>query len=400
MKRLSPYLLILALLLCPISMAAADSLSVESADSIAYSAMPAAKKHFWEKGVLGRVIDYFAQADDPKPLDQFDFSIIGGPFYNKTAGVGIGLCGSGLYHLQPDNPDLQQSSISLTAQATTKGMFDLSLAGYNYLPDDRFRSDYNVKLTTFKNEFWGLGFANCDIDANSSFFTRNQVYATGNFLARLARNLYIGPSVYYSLYYADKRDELANALIGDRPHHTSTLGIGLTLRYDTRDFPLNPKRGIYLNVEQRAQPECFGNSTTFTTTEFQFCGFTPLWKGCVMGGELHSRINCGNDVPWTEYCKVGGTSRMRGYYEGRYTDRNIIEGQLELRQHIYGRSGIAVWAGFANAFYDTHTWRLRHTLPNYGVGYRWRFKQGVNIRLDLGFTRKGPGFIFAINEAF
>ena len=91
---------------------------------------------------------------------------------------------------------------------------------------------------------------------------------------------------------------------------------------------------------------------------------------------------------------------MRGYYEARYRDRNIIEAQLEFRQHIKGRSGVVAWVGFANVFRDTHTWQFRQTLPNGGFGYRWRFKPGVNVRLDLGFTRKGPGFIFSINEAF
>ena len=39
-------------------------------------------------------------------------------------------------------------------------------------------------------------------------------------------------------------------------------------------------------------------------------------------------------------------------------------------------------------------------LPNYGVGYRWEFKERVNIRLDFGFTRDNPNFTFNINEAF
>ena len=43
----------------------------------------------------------------------------------------------------------------------------------------------------------------------------------------------------------------------------------------------------------------------------------------------------------------------------------------------------------------------KHTLPNYGLGYRWEFKKRVNVRLDYGFGRKGQsGFMFSINEAF
>lgn len=387
------------LVLCSV-LRAQDSLVVSTPDIAEQQADTSASSSFWHRGLIGKLVNYLDKANTPKPLDKFDFSLIGGPFYNKTAGFGVGLCASALYHLQPTNKSLPQSNFSLTAQLTTKGMINVFARGHNYLPNDRFRSDYEIQFTSFKTEFWGLGFENADNDDNKCFYTRNQIQVTANFLGRLARNLYLGPSVYYSLYYADKREELANILLDDRPHHTSTLGLGINFCYDSRDVSLNPTKGIYLNLEQRALPECFGNHASFTTTELELTTFTPLWKGCVLGGELHTLINCGNNVPWTEFARIGSIFRMRGYYEARYSDRNTIEGQLEFRQHIHGRSGMVLWAGFANAFHDTHTWRFRHTLPNYGIGYRWRFKPDVNIRFDLGVSRNGPGFIFSIGEAF
>lgn len=36
---------------------------------------------------------------------------------------------------------------------------------------------------------------------------------------------------------------------------------------------------------------------------------------------------------------------MRGYYAGRYIDNSQIAAQVEIRQHIYGRLGCAVWGG-------------------------------------------------------
>ena len=119
----------------------------------------------------------------------------------------------------------------------------------------------------------------------------------------------------------------------------------------------------------------------------------------MIAGEFHSLFNY-NDVPWPMLATVGGQSRMRGYFEGRYRDDNIVEAQIELRQHIKKRHGIVIWVGAANVFPKFSEMRLKQTLPNFGTGYRWRFKQGVNIRLDLGLTRNGMGFIFNINEAF
>lgn len=97
---------------------------------------------------------------------------------------------------------------------------------------------------------------------------------------------------------------------------------------------------------------------------------------------------------------VGSNDRMRGYYEGRYRDQNLIEGQIELRQHIKGRNGIVLWVGMANAFDNFNNMAWRKNLYNAGFGYRWEFKKGINVRIDYGLTPDGGGFIFNINEAF
>ena len=91
---------------------------------------------------------------------------------------------------------------------------------------------------------------------------------------------------------------------------------------------------------------------------------------------------------------------MRGYYEGRYRDRNILEGQVELRQHLFGRFGCVLWAGAANVFRDRRHVYMNEILPSVGTGVRWEFKRRVNIRLDFGLTKNKPGFEFSINEAF
>ena len=91
---------------------------------------------------------------------------------------------------------------------------------------------------------------------------------------------------------------------------------------------------------------------------------------------------------------------MRGYYEGRYRDKSAITACVELRQHIWHRNGITLWGGAGTVFSKFSEITSRSVLPNYGIGYRWEFKQRVNVRLDLGFGRGTTGFIFSINEAF
>ena len=77
-----------------------------------------------------------------------------------------------------------------------------------------------------------------------------------------------------------------------------------------------------------------------------------------------------------------------------------MDAQIELRQHIWKRNGVAVWAGAGTVFPRFSDFTSKHILPNYGFGYRWEFKKRVNVRLDLGFGKHQTGFIFNINEAF
>lgn len=91
---------------------------------------------------------------------------------------------------------------------------------------------------------------------------------------------------------------------------------------------------------------------------------------------------------------------MRGYWEGRYRDKMEADATVELRQHVWRRNGFVVWGGMGNVFRKISCLELRHTLPNFGLGYRWEFKKGVNVRLDVGFGRNGRGINFSLNEAF
>ena len=55
-----------------------DSVAVQlPADSVE------APKHFYEKGFIGKVYDYFRNSNRPAPDNKFDISFIGGPHYSS-----------------------------------------------------------------------------------------------------------------------------------------------------------------------------------------------------------------------------------------------------------------------------------------------------------------------------
>ena len=97
---------------------------------------------------------------------------------------------------------------------------------------------------------------------------------------------------------------------------------------------------------------------------------------------------------------AGDGRRLRGYYQGRYRDKDVVSGQVEYRKKLNWRHGYVLWLGAGALGRNIDDMRHHPILPNAGVGYRFEVKPAMNIRLDLGFGRESAGFYFQIAEAF
>lgn len=350
-----------------------------------------------KKSFLKKVIGYFSDANKNKENKAFDFSIIGGPHYSSDTKLGLGLVAAGLYRMDRSDTIMSPSDVSFYGDVATSGFYLLGIRGNNLFPKDRFRLIYNLYFFSFPGNFWGIGYENGRNDDNKSSFKRLQNQIKVDFLIRLGRNLYLGPNASFD--YAAGKEFTKPELLDGEPESTTNVGIGAALVYDSRDFLTNAYRGFYLKAEQRFYPSFLSNKFNFTRTDIVADYYHPVWKGGVIATDFHTQLNYG-DVPWTMLAPMGGSYRMRGYYEGRYRDKNLVEMQVELRQNIWRRSGATVWVGAGNVFNSFQHFNWSHTLPNYGIGYRWEFKRRVNVRLDLGFGKGEKGFMFNINEAF
>lgn len=77
----------------------------------------------------------------------------------------------------------------------------------------------------------------------------------------------------------------------------------------------------------------------------------------VLAGQFHTLLNYGNP-PWGLMATLGSSYSMRGYYEGRYRDKCAMDAQIELRQHVWRRNGVAVWAGAGTVFLNSPASKL------------------------------------------
>lgn len=108
------------------------------------------------------------------------------------------------------------------------------------------------------------------------------------------------------------------------------------------------------------------------------------------------------DVPFEELGWIGGEVIMRGYFEGRYRDKNSIQTQVEYRKIIGGRFGVVAFGGLSNVMPTLSDLKIDNTKWTLGSGLRYNINKSdpTYIRVDYGFGKNTSGFYITFGEAF
>ena len=347
--------------------------------------------------IFKRIINYFDDSNKPKEYKRFDWSIIGGPHYSSDTQFGIGLVAAGFYRHNMSDTLTRPSNVSLYGDISTVGFYMVGVRGTHIFTGEKNRINYNFYFYHFPREFWGIGYKQGIDMSNKSKFDETHLSAKIDYLHSLVPGLFMGPQLTFSYSRAAhiRRPELWEGL----KHHPATYELGLVFQYDTRDNLTAPERGLLATVTQNFAPRFLFNKQAFSSTDLSFSIYRKVWKGGLIAGQYHTQL-CYGDVPWASMATFGGSSTMRGYYDGRFRDKGEMDLTVELRQHVWRRNGIVVWGGMGTVYPKLSAIKMKHMLPNFGIGYRWEFKKQTNIRLDYGFGRGENSFIFSINEAF
>ena len=351
-----------------------------------------------KSNIVTRVLNYFKESNKEKKTKKFDISFIGGPHYSTDTKLGFAIVASGHYRTSLTDSLQIPSNVSIYTDVSTVGFYKFGLYGTHILTGDKQRINYSTSFFSFPSYFWGIGYNMGDDNNNKSKMKRWQYKLQANWLFSPVENLFIGPAI--AVNFVTARDVERPQLLNGQRRNTVNFGAGFTMLYDTRDNLTAPHRGLRLELSQIVRPKFIGNYYSFSTTDLHTSGYLPIWRGALLAADFQTLLNFGSPS-WGMMALLGNSDIMRGYYEGRYRDKHKMETQLEIRQHIWRRNGIVIWAGAGTVFNKFSAIRMKHILPNYGIGYRWEFKKNVNIRLDYGFGKAGQGgFVFNINEAF
>lgn len=329
------------------------------------------------------------------------WNILPGPFYTPELGPGIGGAIAGQYRPSSDDTVSQNSTLSFSGYVSATGAAGMNLNNYAFFAQDTWRFFLDGSVSNTPTYYYGQGFYAGEHGGHKQKYTSRALTLHPVIYRKLTGHTYLGLGWALDLQHAAKTDKSGPLLIENTPQGQSVFssGVSLVLTLDDRDFVPNPRTGKLADIRlTRYTPET-GSDTRFDEYTLHYSRYHSLSNKDVLAWELNGDFTRGN-VPWNMLPLLGDNHRMRGYYEGRYRDRNVVSGQAELRHRLTWRHGIVGWLGAGTMAPSLHETGLRHWLPSVGIGYRFEFSPRMNVRLDYGVGRGSSGFYFQTGEAF
>ena len=207
---------------------------------------------------------------------------------------------------------------------------------------------------------------------------------------------------YQKLYNQDitlKNNMMSEIITGGMGYTAS--GIGPVLIFDKRNNPLNPSKGCYIESSYQYYSKLSGSENIFSTFIFDARKYETFFDKLVWNANAYLALNKGF-VPYRMLSALGGPRFLRGYYAGRFRDKNMMVLQQEFRMPIYKRFGLAVFGGIGSVSNSTKELLKNEVHYDYGLGLRIKInkKENTNLRIDYGITKDSRGLYIVFAEAF
>lgn len=296
------------------------------------------------------------------------------------------------------------SVINFLGSYSLRKQFIFLIRGPVFFPGEKYILNSNLSYSYFPDRFWGLGNGTTASMAEDYDFRQYYIYLHAQRL--LGRKFFAGIS--YEFQRVVDINVQQGGLFdvqdvkGRAPYQVS--GIGASLSWDTRNNTFWQDKGHLLSLSATHFTSLLLSDHRYTNIVADARWFLRLNRKQIIALQAYGFFNAGMDVPIRSLASLGGADRMRGFFNGRYRDNDLLTLQAEYRLHLFRRWSTVAFAGAGdvNGKFSKPEWkRLK-----YSVGGGLRFATSKNerqhIRIDYGVGNgKGNyGLYLQFGEAF
>lgn len=342
----------------------------------------------------------FAQKDSSKSKHLIAFPVIA-----KSIETGWSFGGAALstFHLSKADTATRTSNIQSIVLYSLKKQFVAAINGAEYFSKEKYILNEQFSYSSFPDKFWGLGKYSKDHDAEKYDF--QQFYINLHLLKHLGHNLFIGLLFEFQdllkvRYNAGGLFDKQN-VVGKTPYVVS--GLGLSFTYDKRNDAFAPDKGTFAQFYFNHFASYLGSDYQYTNFVLDYRKFIRLYHRNVLALQAYGFANLGDSVPLRSLASLGGANSMRGYYAGRFRDKQQLVFQSEYRMPVYKRFGAVIFYSMGDVGNTPTDFSFADLKYSFGGGLRFALNKSekMNLRLDYGVGQgKNSGLYFQLGEAF
>ncbi len=321
-------------------------------------------------------------------------------FYSPETKIAGGL--GGIYSFRTSNKaQSRPSSVRMGMIYTQKKQVMIEFGPDIYLKNEEYHLKGKISFINFSERFYGIG-STTSKDMREDFTSR---------ITRINLNLQkkLFHKFYFGIQYEREHNEVVKVeedgqlirreILGSEPGTVS--GIGFLINGDARNNIYSPSSGYFCQLSTTLFRKGLGSSYDFTRYRLDLRKYFPLFSSHVLAGQSYFSHITG-DPPFQMLSMMGGQNWMRGYYRGRFRDKNMIVLQMEYRLPLFWKFGIVGFLGFSDVADRVDNFILKDFKYSAGFGFRYLLspEEKINVRLDFGFCKESLGVYVAVNEAF
>ncbi len=295
---------------------------------------------------------------------------------------------------------IRPSTIATTLTYTQENQFIWELFPELYMDNERYHIIGIMQYLKYPDRFYGIGNdTSDDYEEYTADIFRSRFDMQREFFHRVYLGL-IYQYEWYDLVQSDTGGMLDTEHIAGSGKGTAS-GFGLSLNHDTRNHGFTPSEGGWYQFSAVAFHRLFHTTYQFTKYTADVRQYIPLWKSQVLALQGYMSVINGT-APFEMLSTLGGKRMMRGFFEGRYRDDDMIVAQAEYRVPVWGRFGLAAFAGWGDVSPRIVQFDPREFKFAYGGGVRFSInpEERVNLRIDVGHSSDFTGLYITIGEAY
>jgi hemolysin activation/secretion protein len=307
-------------------------------------------------------------------------------FRLPETGWGVGAMGAYNFYVNKKDSISPPSQVMINGVYTEKRQLGISIP-YQFFWDKR-KHFIGGEVGYYDLNYLYFGIGNTNVEGYSQKFNARHLQFRINYLRKLKPHIFVGARYWFDSYnvFNTSFTDLVPAPLPRNDFTNITSGPGLVFLYDTRNNIYNTTQGQYLELVAHNQNTLWGSRFNYNRLRFDYRYFLKTTKKQAITSQLFGDFLQGN-VPFNQLASIGSSKRMRGYYDGRFRNKNLLLAQLEYRTALYKRFGAVAFINYALIYNKPNEINYNSYHASAGVGLRFSLdrEKRINARFDISW---------------